>query len=371
LESLQSKIDAIAYPPTHTYELDGLVPTGVLGSRMRVILPMAKEFFSVRNFLDVGCNKGFFSMYAANRSGQVVAIDPVCEYADLCREIAPENCRVLNKSFGEFDHPGKFDSIFVGNGPHYLYREAGGWSFVRKLAQLCRGQVLLEGPTGMECRDMIAAIPKELRGSFNRESQDEAFAESGFKLLDRRPSFGYTPDRYLSLHQIQQDELMTAPMERYGEYLQQVYKRMADFIDGGRVMEICTRHDRGVLSPPLIPHSKFILVDATRNRPGLTLDAVSDELPECDVVISTAILHHTPETWIPALLRNLARTGASKMIFTGPSAEIEPEVYGDHRYHLEIEGLTKHAESCGFSVFSEPIGLTEPYCELLVCMVKK
>ena len=64
MEDKQKLIDSLAYPPTHTYILDGLQPTGVLAQRLSVLNRLAPDFFTKKGrFLDVGCNKGFFSLY--------------------------------------------------------------------------------------------------------------------------------------------------------------------------------------------------------------------------------------------------------------------------------------------------------------------
>ncbi len=169
-----------------------------------------------------------------------------------------------------------------------------------------------------------------------------------------------------------QDELMTANMDRYGEYLEYVYTRMARHVDPrNTVMEICTRHDRGVLSSKIIPHSHFYLIDKDPKRPGKNLNAIIDELPFCDILISTAILHHTSPCDIPALFRNLGKNTKGMMLFTGPNIETVPELYGDHLYHLDKEKLIHLGRVCGWiCTVAEPIGITEPFCELFLAFVK-
>lgn len=358
--TLQERIDAIAYPPTHTYRLEGLKATGDLAKRLQVIEKEFPDFFEGEFLLDVGCNKGFFALYFV---GCVLGIDPVQEYVDLCREIAPLDefgcC-----TFGGFSSDEQFDRIFIGNGPHYPFIEAKGWGWVEKLAKLSRGTVLLEGPVDMSGVDAKRCIPPEIAGQFNREAMRAAFEPWFFCRKEVRSPL---VDRWFTLLE-KKDELIHAPMARYADYLVKLYGMMREFVTpDDTVLEICTRHDRGVLGQANLPHAHYVMVDRDPRRPGLNLDAVTDELPACDVTISTAILHHTEPEKIETLFSNLAKNTRRCIILTGPSAKVTPELIGDHRYHLvpaELAGIAKRA---GWEMTAETrVGLSEPYCELFL-----
>jgi hypothetical protein len=194
---MQSEIDAIDYPPTHTYDLASRTPTGILANRVGIIDRLAPGLFSGTSFLDVGANKGYFSLRAAAGCDTVVAIEPMPECQRLLAGILPHNARLHRGTFGDFDSDEKFDRIFIGNGHHYPYREYGGWSWVERLAELSTGTVVLEGPIGMECTDMHRTFQtEELVKHFNRVEMDAAFDEH-FELVARVPTVSYTPDRYI------------------------------------------------------------------------------------------------------------------------------------------------------------------------------
>jgi len=170
--TLQEEIDSIIYPPTHTYQLEGLVPSGPLADRMRVIAKEFPGFFSWGTLLDVGCNKGYFSLYHA---GKVVGIDPDQVCINLCRKLVPSGS-FLKSTFGELHTDAKFDKIFIGNGHHYPFIEADGWSWVEKLAEFSCGEVLLEGPINMEGVDAQRCIPKHLISEFTFKKLSDAFS---------------------------------------------------------------------------------------------------------------------------------------------------------------------------------------------------
>lgn len=193
---MQSQIDDIAYPPTHTYNLSPLYPTGVLAKRVAIIEQIAPELFEGEDFLDVGANKGYFSMRAAEECWHVEAIEPDPQCQELLHDILPTNATLFRGTFGEYATSQKFDRVFIGNGHHYPFIEAGGWSWVHKLAKMATNLVVVEGPSGMACTDMYNCIPGELRGEFNQDAMLEAFtAHFDFKV--RVPTVGYTPDRYI------------------------------------------------------------------------------------------------------------------------------------------------------------------------------
>jgi hypothetical protein len=162
-------------------------------------------------------------------------------------------------------------------------------------------------------------------------------------------------------------------MERYSEYLRFVYKKMARHVKPSDVvMEICTRHDRGVLGKEALPHKQYIMVDRNSSRLGLNLDAVRDELPPCDVVISTAILHHTRPEDIEALFCNLAKNTRSIIILSGPNVDILPELFGDHLYHIDKDHIHQIESAAGWRCIEvSPCGLSEPFCELFLVFERK
>ncbi len=349
--TLQSEIDAIDYPPSHTYELKGLVPTGRLLARVEVIEREFPRFFKMGSLLDVGCNKGFFSLY---HKETVVGIDIVKDYVELCKKLNPRGDREFHTvSFGNYKTDIVFDKVFIGNGHHYPFIEAYGWSFIEKLGNLvfAGGFVLLEGPTGMESKDARDCIPASLQDEFTQEKLLEAF-DSLFILRKIVPS--PLTDRYFLLFE------KRTPNDIYEKYLRTIYD-LAKFYTASDssdvIMEICTRHDRGILGREIIPHKQYIMVDKALNRIGLNLDAVTDELPACDVTISTAVFHHTAPKDIQKLFNNIAKNTKRTIIITGPANDTGVVLYGDHLYHLDIEELGGFAYAAGWEMTSERIGL--------------
>lgn len=160
-----------------------------------------------------------------------------------------------------------------------------------------------------------------------------------------------------------QDRLVTLPHDRYGEYLVTVYRRMAEYVPPDAVvLEIGARHDRGVLSRPIIPHAEFYAIDRDPERGDVTLDVLEAPV-EADVILSTCVLHHTPEEDVPRLLANLR---APLLMFSGPNIEVMPDLFGDHAWHIEVAKLTGWLADLGYTVRSSRIGLSEPLAEVLV-----
>ncbi len=362
--TLQERIDALTYPPTHTYRLEGLVPTGDLAARIETIEREFPDFFGGgRTLLDVGCNKGFFSLY---HDGPVVGIDPERKCVDLCRALRPSG-EFHTATFGSFQTDRQFDRIFIGNGPHYLFIEAGGWDWVAKLARLSAGQVLLEGPLDMSGRDAQRCIPPALAPLFDDDARRAAFQS---RFMFRKRVRSPLVDRYFTL--FKRKDALYYDAARYPEYLIANYRRMAAAVSSADVvMEIGVRHDRGVFGRMVVPHRQYLMVDRDPTRPGMTLDAVRDPLPACDVAISTAVLHHTAPFALPALLGNIAKNTRRLMIFTGPNAHVMPELFGDHRYHLDADHLADLAARIGWRVSSVvECGLTKPLCEIMVTLCR-
>ncbi|MHC4388404.1 MAG: class I SAM-dependent methyltransferase, partial [Planctomycetota bacterium] len=197
MENKQQLIDALAYPPTHTYVLDGLKPTGVLAERFAVLKGLVPDFFNANNsFLDVGCNKGFFSLYGSQFFNEVVGIDNTPEFIDLCTKLKRPNTEFILTDFRNYTPSKRFDRILLGNVHHYLFRSCQGWDWLYKLAAISKGLVVIEGPVDMSCPDMSDVLCGDLREHFNYEEFIEVMNKF-FVLKSKTPTVGYTPGRHV------------------------------------------------------------------------------------------------------------------------------------------------------------------------------
>lgn len=162
--NLQERIDEIAYPPTHQYDLETLEPKDFLKQRFDL---MPEDFFHGKSFLDIGNNKGFFSLYAKKHCEYVEGLDYDKKCVELCNDLGiPTTCT----TFRDYIPKRQFDRILMGNIMHYMYRECNGWEFITKLAAISTGQVLIEAPTGMDCKAMNPVFEtKHLRKNFNEK----------------------------------------------------------------------------------------------------------------------------------------------------------------------------------------------------------
>ena len=187
ITTAQTLIDAKEYPPTHSYDAKTLMPRYPLDQRWSLLRTHCKDMFVAYRFLDVGCSKGFFSLMAAGRSARVVSIDPDQEALDCWAGICPPNVAQHCIGFKDFHAHTRFDSIWIGNGHHYLYREDP--DYIEHLAELSSMSVVIEGPTGPECREM------KTFGAYQHEKDFLEAMAPHFELINRIPSPSYTPGR--------------------------------------------------------------------------------------------------------------------------------------------------------------------------------
>lgn len=361
---LQQQINNLYYPPTHEYTLNNLIPHGDLLKRVKVINDNFPSFFSSGKLLDIGCNKGFFSLY---HQGSVVGIDPEEKCIDLCKAIFKErkNKIFINSSFLNFKSEEKFDKIALLNGPHYPFIESEGWDFVNKLGKLSEGLILTEGFLNMNERDAIRCIPSHLTSLFTKENMLNAFKKH-FRLINLIPS--PLIHRFFLLFE-KLDYLYFATMEEYSGYLKIIYNEAKEF-SFGIIVEVCVRHDRGFLGKQILPHNEYIMVDKNPKRQGLNIDVLKEDVPKCDVLISTAILHHIPESQHHLLFKNFSKNVGKYLMFSGPN-EKRLDLFGDHVYHINEERLIKMASEYNWKLKKcKEVGLSKPLSELFMVFEK-
>ncbi len=192
---MQDKIDSITYPPTHDYKIKGMIPIGVLSERVELFEDVCSEFFQGERLLDIGCNKGFFSLYGDFK--EVVGIDTDLACVNLCKELG---INAIHKGFRDYISYEQFDRIFIGNGPHHLFIECGGWEWIAKLAAYTApgGLVMMEGGYDLKCKDVAIIMPRRLRHIFT-QNKFLKMVEKYFIIKEKRPAVSYTPDRYIYL----------------------------------------------------------------------------------------------------------------------------------------------------------------------------
>ena len=200
--NMQKIINELAYPPTHTYILPATA-TGVLKQRVELFHRVAPGFWVEGDhlFLDVGCNKGYFSAVASDSFAGGVGIDPVAGYVDLCRELLP-NETFVHAGFRDYVPSHSFGRVLIGNGHHYLFAESHGWAWIKKLAVITapQGLVLVEGIRNAD----------DVEGTkFPGLSEVDFLAAMApyFELKADSPSVDYTPKRKIWLFERRDDSL--------------------------------------------------------------------------------------------------------------------------------------------------------------------
>lgn len=210
----QERLDALEYPPTHNYRVDSMEPRGALAQRVQIVQSFVDRGDRRESALEVGFNKGFFLHLFGRQFRAVDGCEPWREYFDLVDAIRTErswpSIRHLHPgSFLDMPAPANdepYDFIFLGNCMHYLFKEAGSYAFIERLAERCSGAMLIEGFTSLEGDDayMIGSRrkwPIELQRRFT----DEAFAEAiapWFRRVDSHPSPTGPARRFMYLRRL-------------------------------------------------------------------------------------------------------------------------------------------------------------------------
>ena len=211
---LQKRIDGQSYPNNLHYTVHNMKPAGTLLRRVDELDKHFDKFFKKDkslSFLDMGCSKGYFSYLASKCFKDVVGYDTNNSVIQLCKDVFL-NKGIENASFYDCNHAGflklwgelegsRFDKVMLGNGPHYPFLEYSGHSYLSDISKIMNkgGELLLCGPTGMECKDMRNGfMAKSLEAIFNRNN---FIKEAGlyFEQVGDFVPTAVNPNRYWSL----------------------------------------------------------------------------------------------------------------------------------------------------------------------------
>jgi len=140
LGELQMGMDAIVYVHNHRYDLATMEPTNETSRRrFEYLLPHVGPLIQGKSVLDLGCNKGFLSLWCAeNGATRVVGQDTDRRYIELLREVGAakmiRNVEFTDQSAFKFgrvklvrDYPAtvEYDVALVLGVGHYLTFEGG------------------------------------------------------------------------------------------------------------------------------------------------------------------------------------------------------------------------------------------------------
>ena len=203
LIDLQARMDTLAYPPSCVYRIDGLVPAEPLATREANLIKVCPKFYGGHFLLDVGCNKGYHSLKAAQAGMGVDALDTDIRCIELCRDIATAldlpngRARFFHTGFRDWRPVQRYDRVFLGHCYHHVFMECGGWEWIDKLSCVCQdgALVVIEGPRGYATSPDLHPFMQRWEREFTAERFNAEMMRHGFNRIATGPSSYYTIER--------------------------------------------------------------------------------------------------------------------------------------------------------------------------------
>ena len=202
---LRRRLQELNYPENHHYDPETLAPRGLLKDRMECLRLHAPELFAGGwSLLDVGSNKGFLSLFLANRYKRVLGYEPIQSAVDLADDVrdahgvSADRVRFYVAALADIPAVASSEVVYAGHFNHHCYaREIHDgcepYTFMLQLAALTKRILIVDGP--FECIHDATARDLALKGEWS-EGQRMAFclaAHAGaianqFRLLRTGPS---------------------------------------------------------------------------------------------------------------------------------------------------------------------------------------
>jgi len=211
---LRKTMEDLEYPPNHDYDPKTFEPRGLLVNRLACLREHAPEMMHGESFLDIGCNKGFFSFYLAGAFETVTSYEPMERYVAYCEQIRKahgfSNIRLIVGGLGDIPLEQCSDVVYAGHFNHHCYdlairQNQEPYGFMRQLANLTDRILVVDGPYDLS--DPTAGDlankhnwTEEQKVQFSLE-EHAASIEDAFELVRSGPS-GTGPRRIAVFHRI-------------------------------------------------------------------------------------------------------------------------------------------------------------------------
>ena len=206
LREIQDRLDADTYVQQYIVRSHGFPDTykgQQTQQKLNEILNKCKISFAGKSFIDLGCNKGFFPLYAAACGAyRSVGIDPDQNRIKLANEIATVTNNSAVFFCGKYtldiaEELGVFDIVYIGSAYHYFWldyrrhRDARDHERIfQSLAMLTSEAIIFEGCTNLDDEQWRLAALKatgDPEGVIREEFNDEAILSSARRYFDVTP----------------------------------------------------------------------------------------------------------------------------------------------------------------------------------------
>lgn len=159
-DSCRKTMNELEYPPNHRFDPETFEPCDSTIFRIDAIKKCAPELISGgESLLDIGCNKGFISLYFREKYKKIVGIDINKKFIDFANELKKihniSNIEFRCCRFEDMPIDEKFEVLHFGQCTHYLFRDAvrnGLYplSFLDKAKKLSTKIIAIDGAFGLD-----------------------------------------------------------------------------------------------------------------------------------------------------------------------------------------------------------------------------
>lgn len=155
IDKTNELIKQLNYPENYMFDAKTLLPEGVLSKRVELMKENIPELFTGgTSLLDIGCNKGYFSLLLSKKYKRIVGYDVDVRMIEIARDVKSYH-GIKNVEFNvgglvDISNRSRYETVYLGGVHHLIFAQEVNsgldpMNFIRKLKKIAKKYIIIDG----------------------------------------------------------------------------------------------------------------------------------------------------------------------------------------------------------------------------------